>query len=61
MKRRVRWQTKNCIRCNRPAKIWGGAVRMGRQWVLAGWCKRCKYASYWFKGDYKPSMGKEPA
>ena len=60
MKSGVRWQTKECVKCYRPAKMWGGAVRFGREWVLAGWCRRCG-RDKWFHGDYSPRMGRERA
>jgi len=62
MKRTIKWQTERCIKCGKPAKSWGGAVRFGREWVLAGWCGRCsRHASVWFKGDYSPRMGRVQA
>jgi len=60
MKRDVKWQTTHCIRCNKPALVWGGAVQSGREWVLAGWCRRClRSYSHWYHGDYTPRMGRE--
>lgn len=62
MKKRISWQTENCIKCGKPAKVWGGAVRFsGNQWVLAGWCKRCERNGLnWFHGDYSPRYGRIP-
>ncbi len=58
MRRAIQWQTKDCIKCGKPAKVHGGAVRLGRSWVLAGWCHGCKRLT-WFHGDYSPKMGRE--
>lgn len=59
MKRSVKWQTVDCIMCAKPAKVWGGAVRFGREWVLAGWCRRHRVQSHRFHGDYSPRFGRE--
>lgn len=37
--------TKNCVRCFKPAKIWGGHVSKpdalyGERAVISGWCYR---------------------
>lgn len=52
-------QTKNCIRCFKPAKIWSGHIlRNGRQ-IVAGWCsERCQDAKG-FCGQYVSDMDKD--
>ena len=57
----IYYQTKKCIRCNKPATSWTGYVedQEGRV-VLAGWCgKRCMRAWFSYRGRYEARMGKE--
>lgn len=53
-------QTKNCIKCFKPAKIWSGHVLNEKQeQVTAGWCSsRCMDSSGFF-GHYHKKMGLE--
>jgi hypothetical protein len=34
----VDYQTRNCIECYRPARVWTGHVHKGAIKVIAGWC-----------------------
>ena len=52
--------TTKCVRCLKPAKVWGGHVTGGpRSLILAGWCSdRCSDASnYGFVGRWSRSLG----
>ena len=57
----IYYQTKKCIRCSKPAKVWTGFV-VDRWYatVIAGWCgKRCMRAWSSYHGLYATRMGKE--
>ncbi len=49
--------TTKCVRCFKPAKIWGGHVLRGKEHVIAGWCSaRCSEAAG-FSGQHTERMG----
>lgn len=53
-------KTKNCVRCFKPAKFWGGHVLTSKKKkITAGWCgERCKNL-LGFCGHLKREMGVE--
>lgn len=52
-------QTKMCVYClKRPATEWLGYVRKGKEWLTAGWCKRCDVRPS-FCGHWRREMGCE--
>jgi len=53
-------QTKNCIRCFKPAKIYSGHVLddKGKQ-ITAGWCSERCMNKQGFCGHYYKKMGLE--
>ena len=63
MKLKVTHQTKDCIRCRKPAVLWTGFVEdRDRRPVLAGWCgKGCMYHWNAYHGEYRAWMGKTKA
>jgi hypothetical protein len=54
-------ETKRCIRCLKPAKMWGGHVRNRKgEDVLAGWCsKRCNRAMQGYYGPFLAKFGRQ--
>lgn len=50
-------ETRNCVRCFKPALFWSGYVLdRRRQMVLAGWCsKKCQHIKG-FCGHLTPRM-----
>ena len=49
--------TKFCVYCLKTkAALWRGHVLLGKQVVLAGWCKKCKNMEPGFAGHYKKKM-----
>lgn len=56
-------QTIKCIRCEKPAKIWGGhVVKQNNKAVLAGWCSnRCLRTWSAHHGPFKKKYGEESA
>jgi hypothetical protein len=51
-------QTKNCVRCLKPAKMWTGHVRdlETKEEIIAGWCSQRCYKVAGFKGIYIEEM-----
>ena len=53
-------QTKNCVRCGRPAKFWCGHVMLKNgERIMAGWCSHIYFRSLatGFCGYYQDWMG----
>lgn len=58
-------ETANCVRCGKPAKMWGGHVdyfiykgnKPVRVSVIAGWCGNRCHNKVGFRGMYHPWMG----
>jgi len=49
--------TVKCVRCLKPAKVWGGHVIGGKRNPIAGWCsERCLNAGG-FSGRWQRGMG----
>lgn len=52
--------TKNCVRCGKPAKFWSGYVMQDikkRKKVCAGWCSNRCAKQIGFSGQYLEWMG----
>lgn len=49
--------TKNCVRCLKPAKLWSGHVLDNKRQVTAGWCSESCMDSQGFYGHYIKEMG----
>lgn len=50
-------QTKNCVRCFKPAKIWTGHVVIDGVKITAGWCSDKCLNTKGFLGQYINKMG----
>lgn len=49
--------TTKCVRCFKPAKLWGGHVLRGREKILAGWCSQACAKVSGFTGQHTSKMG----